>query len=127
MNMIDETLKKFNDNRIPISVFLLGDKWHNNIENYMYDKSLFNLQTINNYYRMKEQRFGLTINPTLPIQANDPLYNIVSQYIGAQKNGVSLVPLDNNTISVYLNTISCKHFLIISKRFFFTSHNCSSK
>ena len=105
MNMIDETLKKFNDNRIPISVFLLGDKWHNNIENYMYDKSLFNLQTINNYYRMKEQRFGLTINPTLPIQANDPLYNIVSQYIGAQKNGVSLVPLDNNTISVYLNTI----------------------
>ena len=29
-----EILKKFNDNNIPISVFLLGDKWHNNIENY---------------------------------------------------------------------------------------------
>ena len=35
MYEIDETLKKFHDNHIPISIFLLGDKWHNNIENYL--------------------------------------------------------------------------------------------
>jgi len=105
MNTIDDILKQFSDNKIPISVFLLGDRWHNNVENYMYDKSLFDLQSINNYYHSKTQEFGLTINPTLPINGNDPLYNTISQYLQANKNGVSLIPLNNNTISAYLNLI----------------------
>ena len=43
-------LKKFKDNHIPISVFLLGDKWHNNIENYSYDRTLFDTNIIKKYY-----------------------------------------------------------------------------
>ena len=105
MTSIDDTLKKFNDNKIPISIFLLGDKWHNNIENYMYDRNLFDVQTLNRYYFSKPQVFGLTINPELPISNNDPLYNTVAQYIQANKNGISLIPLNNNTINIYLNLI----------------------
>lgn len=105
MTSIDDTLKKFNDNKIPISIFLLGDKWHNNIENYMYDRNLFDVQTLNRYYFSKPQVFGLTINPELPITNNDPLYNTVAQYIQANKNGISLIPLNNNTINIYLNLI----------------------
>ena len=105
MLKIDDILKKFNDNKIPISVFLLGDKWHNNSENYMYDKSLFDLQNINSFYNEKPQRFGLTINPSLPILKQDPLYNQVIQYIQSNKDFVSLIPLNNNTISIYLNLI----------------------
>ena len=41
MYEIDEILKKFHDIKIPISVFLLGDKWHSNIGNYTYDRELF--------------------------------------------------------------------------------------
>lgn len=102
---IDGIIKNFNDNKIPISAFILGDKWHNNVENYNYDRSLFDINSLNNYYRSKTQRFGLTINPTLPINANDPLYNEVVKYIPSENNYISFIPLDNNTISVYLNII----------------------
>ena len=113
MTSIDDTLKKFNDNKIPISIFLLGDKWHNNIENYMYDRNLFDVQTLNRYYFSKPQVFGLTINPELPISNNDPLYNTVAQYIQANKNGISLIPLNNNTINIIKRNIE-KHGIEIS-------------
>lgn len=104
---IDDILKKFNDNSIPISVFLLGDKWHNDTQNYMYDHTLFDLNNIRNYYQSKYQRFGLTINPALPINQNDPIYNEVIKYIQPLNNNntLSFIPLNNNTISTYLNII----------------------
>jgi len=106
MYEIDEILKKFNDNNIPISVFLLGDKWHNNIQNYMYDQTLFDLNSLKNYYQSKPQQFGLTINPSLPITPNDPIYNEVAKYIHpTNDNNLSFIPLNNNTISTYLKLI----------------------
>lgn len=103
---IDEILKKFNDTHIPISVFILGDKWHNNIENYNYDKTLFDLNNIIKYYSNKSQKFGLTINPSATISSSDPLYNEAIKYIPPiNNNQISFIPLNNNTISVYLNLV----------------------
>ena len=103
---IDNILKKFNDNHIPISVFLLGDKWHNNIENYTYDKTLFDMNYIRNYYQSKSQKFGLTVDPSLKISPNDPLYNEVIKYVvPTNDNQISFIPLNNNTISTYLNLV----------------------
>ncbi len=103
---IDNILKKFNDNHIPISVFLLGDKWHNSHENYQYDKSLFDVSIINDYYKGKSQKFGLTIDPSLPIEPTEPMYNEIIKYIPQNNNQISLIPLDNNKINVYLNFIA---------------------
>lgn len=106
MYNIDDIIKKFNDNKIPISVFLLGDKWHDNIKNFSYNPSLFDISALNNYYHSKNQIFGLTINPELSINSNDPLYNELIKYIPPLKdNTISLIPLDNNKISLYLNLI----------------------
>ena len=102
---IDNIIKKFNDNKIPISVFILGDKWHNNMENYNYDRNLFDINALNNFYGSKIQRFGLTINPELPIPMEDPLYPEVGKFIPGKGNYVNFIPLDNNSISVYLNLI----------------------
>lgn len=103
---IDDILKKFDDSHIPISVFLLGDKWHNENESYSYDKKLFDIKNIQKYYQSKSQKFGLTINPELPVQPKDKMYNAVSEYIQSNKdNSIPLVPFSNNTISVYLNII----------------------
>ena len=102
---IDNLLKKFNDNKIPISVFILGDKWHDNLENYNYDKMKFDRNAINNYYQNKHQKFGLTISPVLPINNGDPLFNEAMKYLPANNNKISLIPLNNNTISLYLNLI----------------------
>lgn len=106
MYNIDDIIKKFNDNKIPISVFLLGNKWHNNNQNFNYDPTLFDMTALNNYYHSKNQIFGLTINPELPINNSDPLYNELAKYIVPNKNNtISLIPLNNNTISLYLNLI----------------------
>lgn len=102
---IDNLIKKFNDNHIPISVFLLGNKWHNNIENFTYDKTLFDINILNKYYQNKSQKFGLTINPELPIYPSDYLYNKLSNSINNYNNYISFIPLNNNTINAYLNTI----------------------
>ena len=102
---IDDILKKFNDNKIPISVFLLGNKWHNNIENFNYDKTLFDIQNLKKYYASKKQKFGLTINPELPISNVDPLFNEIIKYIQENKNYTSFIPLNNTTISLYLNLV----------------------
>lgn len=103
---IDDILKKFDDSHIPISVFLLGDKWHNDIANYSYDKTLFDLNNIRAYYSSKSQKFGLTINPNLKLIPKDPLYNEAVKYLQPDSdNCISFIPLNNNTISVYLNLI----------------------
>lgn len=106
MYQMDEVIKNFNDNHIPISVFLLGNKWHNNICNYSYDPSLFDVNNIKNYYLSKVQKIGLTINPELPILPQDPLYNQLVSYMNKDNNGnLSLIPLDNSKISGYLNMV----------------------
>ena len=102
---IDDLIKKFNDNHIPISVFLLGNKWHNTTENFSYDKSLFDQNILYKYYQSKKQKFGLTINPELPIYQNDPLYNSFQGVLNNYHNYLSFIPLNNNTISAYLNTV----------------------
>lgn len=102
---IDDILKKFNDNNLPISVFILGDKWHNNINNYSYDNTLFDINSLRKYYSDKSQEFGLTINPSYMVNSNDVLYNELIKFIQPNNNTISFIPLDNNTISGYLNVI----------------------
>lgn len=103
---IDNILKEFYDNHLPISVFLLGDKWHNREENFAYDRTLFDTNILNKYYKSKRVKFGLTINPELPIYPKDPLFNTLSNAINNYDNKyLSFIPLNNNTISVYLNTV----------------------
>lgn len=102
---IDNIIKKFNDNHIPISVFLLGNKWHNNIENFAYDKTLFDISALPSYYQNKIQKFGLTLNPELPIYHNDPLYPSLVGSINNYKDYISFIPLNNNTINSYLNIV----------------------
>ena len=103
---IDNILKKFKDTHIPISVFLLGDKWHNNIENYTYDKSLFDINVLNKYYLEKNKKFGLTIDPSLNVNQNDPMYNELIKYNNNEKNNnISFIPLNNNIINLYINLV----------------------
>lgn len=102
---IDNLIKKFDDNAIPISVFLLGNKWHNNSENFTYDKTLFEPNILYKYYQSKKQKFGLTINPELPIYQTDPLYNSLQSQTNNYNNYLSFIPLSNITINAYINGV----------------------
>ena len=105
MQEIDQTIKDFTFNQIPISVFLLGEKWHNETSNYLFDNSIFDYNYLNRFFREKKEKFGLTIDPSKKITPSDPLYNNLINYITPVKNEISLIPLDNNKISTYLNVI----------------------
>lgn len=103
---IDNILKEFSDNHLPISIFLLGDKWHNTEENFTYNRTLFDTNILNKYYKSKKVKFGLTVNPSLPITPKDPLFNTLSNSINNYNNKyLSFIPLTNNTINIYLNNI----------------------
>ncbi|MBQ8219288.1 MAG: DUF5110 domain-containing protein [Bacilli bacterium] len=103
---IDNVIEKFEDNHIPISVFLLGKNWHDDTRNFTYDKTLFDMKSLNSYYQNKKQVFGLTINPELPISQEDELYEELSNYLNRYQDGrISIIPFNNNTISAYLNII----------------------
>ena len=105
MYEIDNTIKNFNDNKIPISVFLLGNSWHNSTNPFSYDNTLFDVNAIKGYYRDKKQKFGLTINPELPMSINDPLFQNIMGYMPTDKKTVSFIPLSNNAVSAYFNVI----------------------
>lgn len=102
---IDNLIKRFDDNAIPISVFILGNKWHNNSENFTYDRTLFEPNILYKYYQSKKQKFGLTINPELPIYQTDPLYNSLQSQTNNYNNYLSFIPLSNITINAYINGV----------------------
>ena len=103
---IDNLIKKFSDNHIPISVFLLGNHWHNDDENFTYSNNLFNPEYMPTFCKSKSQIFGLTINPELTITPKDPMYQELSTYLNRYPDGrITFIPLNNNTISAYLNIV----------------------
>lgn len=102
---IDNVINKFDECNIPVSVFMLGNMWHNNICNYSFDSTLFDLKMLKDYFNKKEQRFGVSINPSLCIGTSDPLYNNLVSVLYNKKNSLSFIPLNNNTINAYLNTV----------------------
>lgn len=108
MYAIDDTIKSFVDNKIPISVFILGSKWHNIINNYDYDNTLFDLSYIEKYYSEKKQKFGLTMNPELPVYNTDPLFNEIVNFIPSNNNCIYFYPFSNETLKIYIDKIASR-------------------
>ena len=75
------------------------------LENYNYDRTLFDLTIINKYYFSKKEKFGLTINPSLTVNPNTQLYNEIIKYVQTNNNPISFIPLNNDSITLYLNLV----------------------
>lgn len=90
-------VNKFNINNIPISVFLLGDYWHNG-------STLIpsiDLKYISSYLNNNNIKLGVTINPTSYINKGTNEYNYISSYTNLDK--VNFIPLSNDKIGIYFN------------------------
>lgn len=105
MHDVDNVINMFNKSGIPISLFMLGNKWHNNICNYSFDNTLFDLNALSSYFNNKGIKFGLTIDPSLGINNNDPLYGMLCNSLNNKNKWLSFIPLNNNSINAYLNMI----------------------
>lgn len=99
---ISKLIKKFKDNEIPLSVIMLGDKWHNNIENYTFDEKILNGTILVNELKRENIKLGLTINPSLKIDARSSYYQELSKVI--QEKEIKFTPLNMQKLGLYFNT-----------------------
>lgn len=107
-NELNELIKEFYDNEIPISLILLNHDWH--IRNYENDNRLLSGFTFNKNYFEDSQRFinmihshgiklGLSIDPTPGIYPFEENYDKYKNFIGS------------NDIIIPFNAFSGQHFV----------------
>lgn len=99
VNDIVNLVNRFNIENIPISIFLLGDHWHDNVNNYTPN---IDLKGISDYLNKNNIRLGVTIDPKLEISKGTYEHNLISNYI-SNNDKMNFVPLSNDKIGIYLN------------------------
>ncbi len=100
-NDIAKLIKKFKDNEIPLSVIMLGNKWHDKMNKYSFDVSLIDAKKLISLLRSNKIKLGLTMDPTLKLDSTSKDYEELSQYM--QSKEVSFVPLDQAKLGLYFN------------------------
>lgn len=101
-NDISKIIKKFDENDIPLSVIMLGDKWHNSIDNYTFDNTLIDSKNLINLLHSNNIKLGLTVDPSLKITKNSKYYEELHKYIDEPE--ISFVPLSMAKLGIYFNT-----------------------
>lgn len=95
---IGTLVNMFNRENIPISIFMLGDYWHDKENNYL---PSIDLKSISTYLNNLGIRLGVTINPKDEIKKGTNEYNIISNYINVDK--LNFIPISNDKIGLYFN------------------------
>jgi len=103
-NDIKNLVNNFEDNDIPLSIIVLGDKWHNNTNNFSFDESVINPGEVISYLKSKNIVLSLKVNPELGVNPSDRIYPEMSKYIGGTSN-LSLLPMDATRMALYVNYI----------------------
>lgn len=120
-NSIKEVVNNFREEEIPISVFLLGDKWHDKKNNYVIDKKINSIE-IGNYLKNNNIKFGVSINPFDGVNGKSIIpFNTenINEYFnqsmrGLYSSGVSIFNIDYNNINDKNNTQLLNHFHYVS-------------
>lgn len=95
---IGNLFNTFNRENIPISIFMLGDYWHDNVNGYT---PYIDLRSISSYLSNLGVRFGVTVNPKFEIARGSNEHNIISNYVNSDK--ISFIPLSNDRLGLYFN------------------------
>ena len=93
-------VKKFKEERIPIRALVLGKKALDDKTPYVYDK--LNIGSLSAYLKQENIKLVSTIDPSLEIKKDSPYYEQISNYL---KGNNKFIPLSNEVLGVYLNTI----------------------
>ena len=104
-NDILNIINKFKENNIPLSVFLLGNKWHKDNDISFFDETLIEPVSLKNALNTANVKLALTIKPDEKILENTNTYNIIKQQLNINTKEISLLPLDNNNLNIYSNYI----------------------
>lgn len=101
---IAHLIKKFEDNNIPISLFILN-KWNNNNE-FLFNDKYKNPKFICEYLEAKKIKFGLSINIPKEFIPNTISYNTLKDYVVLDKNGnIPFNVFDPRTVDAFLKLL----------------------
>ena len=98
---INNVIKKFKENEIPLSVIMLGDKWHNDINNYSFDNTLIDPHKLISLLNTNNIKLGLTVDPRLKVSEKSINYDKLSNYIKGKD--ISFIPLSMTKLTLYFN------------------------
>ena len=97
---IISVLDKFRENEIPLSTFLLGNKWHSDKEPIIFDNSLIDVQSVYSNLNSNGVKLGVTIEPDVKIPNGGACYQSLSKVLGTG-NSIGFIPLDSNKLNTY--------------------------
>ena len=101
---IAHIVKKFEDNNIPISLFILN-KWQNN-NNFQFSEFYKGPSSISNYLKLKNIKFGLSIDVPKYFSPNSKSFENLKQYLPLDKFGnIPFNVFDPRTVDAFLKIL----------------------
>lgn len=99
---IYDLIKKFKEEEIPLSVFMLGNKWHPANDPFIFDPNIIETQSLKQYLNSNNVKLGLTLNPNSKIQNDTISYKNLSSVLGTD---LKLLPINNNKLNLYITSV----------------------
>ena len=99
---VKDVVLKFDECDIPLSIIVLGDKWHDNNNYYIFDNNLIDPSSIISFLNDRNIKLSVKVNPELGVNASDKMYAEMARYIGGTSH-LSLLPLDMTRLALYFN------------------------
>ena len=106
-NDIYKLIKKFDEEDIPLSVFMLGDKWHTLEEPFSINNTSIDINNLKKYLAGKSVKLALTLEPNLNVTNSSSIYQKVSSLV-KDNNNFNFLPLDNNRLNIYTTEVIYK-------------------
>lgn len=101
---VSRFIKKFEDNNIPISVFILN-KWQMD-NNYQFTSFYKDFKSMVDYIKSKKIKLGLQLFDHLDFKSNTDAFNKIKTYLTLDKNGnIPFNLYDSRTIDAYLKLL----------------------
>lgn len=98
---LNTLVSNFKENQIPISVILLGNKWHAPNDPFQFDNSMIEIDSLKKMLQEHQIKLGLTIEPDKTVPMNTLSYQTISSATGTALNEYNFFPLDTNNLNLY--------------------------
>ena len=97
---IKDIITNFNEEGVPLSVFVLGNKVHSNGDFFSFDGNNINTSTLNNDLNKFNIKLGNVIDPSLSFDNTSPYYSTIASMVN-NTSPYKFIPFDSNRLNVY--------------------------
>ena len=97
-------IKKFNEEDIPLSVFMLGNKWHLENDAFSVNSNVLDTVSLKQFLAGKGIKLGLSIDSDASIGQGTLTYQKIGNVTENGKS-FSFLPINNNKLNIYISYI----------------------